>query len=99
MKPKTKLKKKIETAHNLAKIALIDKPNCSPVKGFKYLNDVAVGQLVDTQSGLRAIVVEHGNCSTTVLVLKANNHRSEDRQFYLGRHRWGPQTEVKIIGD
>jgi len=99
LKPKTKQKKKIEQVKELARLALIDKPKWVPAKGFIYLNDVTVGQLVDTQSGLRAIVVEHGNCSTTVLVLKANNHRSEDRQFYLGKHRWGPQTEVKIIGD
>ena len=99
MKPKTKMKKKIEQAHNLAKIALIDKPECKPSKGFLYIKDVPVGELVDTGSGLRAIVIDNNEVSTSVLVLKADNHSQKDRNFYLGKHRWGNETEVKIIGD
>jgi len=86
-------------ARKLAKAALINKPKWMPAKDFTYLKDVSVGELIDTDSGLRAIVVEHGECSTSVLVLKANHHQSEDRQFYLGKHRWAKQTEVKVIGD
>ena len=99
MKPETKQKKKIGQARKLAKAALIDKPEWLPAKGFEYLEDVSVGELVDTESGLRAIVVEHGECSTSMLVLKANHHHTEDRQFYIGKHRWAKQTEVKVIGD
>ena len=99
MKSETKQKKKIGQANNLAKAALIDKPKWFPAKGFIYLKDVSVGELVDTGSGLRAIVLEHGECSTSMLVLKANHLSPEDRQFYLGKHRWAKETEVKIIGD
>jgi hypothetical protein len=34
-----------------------------------------------------------------VLVLNADSHNPDDRQFYLGKHRWGNETEVKVIGD
>ena len=86
-------------AHKLAKAAMIDKPVWEPADGFTYLKDVAVGELVDTGSGMKAVVLEHTNCASLVLVLNADNHSLEDRQFYLGKHRWGNQTEVKIIGD
>ena len=86
-------------AHKLAQRAMIDKPLWKPAKGFTYLKDVAVGELVDTNSGLKAVVLEHTDCASSVLVLNADNHPSEDRQFYLGKHRWGNKTEVKVIGD
>jgi hypothetical protein len=86
-------------AHKLAQLAMIDKPVWKPAKGFTYLKDVAVGELVDTNSGLKAVVLGHTDCASLVLVLNADNHPLEDRQFYLGKHRWGNQTEVKIIGD
>ena len=78
---------------------MIDKPEWKPAKGCVYLKDVSVGELVDTESGLRGIVAEHGECSVSMLVLRADHHHSEDRQFYLGKHRWAKQTEVKVIGD
>jgi hypothetical protein len=99
LKQKTRMKKKAEQARKLAKTALNDKPECKPAKGFLYIKDVPVGELVDTGSGLRAIVIENNAVSTSVLVLKANNHSQKDRDFYLGKHRWGNETEVKIIGD
>ena len=99
MKPKTRMKKKAEQARKLAKTALNDKPECKPAKGFLYIKDVPVGELVDTGSGLRAIVIDNNAVSTSVLVLKANNHSQKDRDFYLGKHRWGNETEVKIIGE
>ena len=86
-------------AHKLAQLAMIDKPVWKPAKDFTYLKDVAVGELVNTNSGLKAVVLEHTECASLVLVLNADNHSLEDRQFYLGKHRWGNQTEVKIIGD
>ena len=99
MKPETKQKKKRETAQKLAKAALIAKPVSPPAKGYTYLKDVAVGELVDTGSEMRAVVLEHTSCASVVLVLNADNHPSEDKQFYLGKHRWANQTEVKVIGD
>ena len=99
MKPETKRKKQIGIARKLAKAAMIDKPEWRPAKGFVYLEDVSVGELVDTNNGLRAVVAEHGECSVSMLVLRADHHPSEDRQFYLGKHRWAKTTEVKVIGD
>ena len=99
MKPKTKMKKKAEQARKLARLALDDKPECGPAKGFLYIKDVPVGELVDTSSGLRAIVIDNNKVSTSVLVLRADNHPQKDKDFYLGKHRWGNETEVKIIGD
>ena len=99
LKPKTKMKKKLEQAHNLAMTALINKPVWKPANGFQYIKDVSVGELVDTGSGLRAIVIDNNEVSTSVLVLRADNHPQKDRNFYLGKHRWGNETEVKIIGD
>ena len=78
---------------------MIDKPKWVPSKGFTYLKNVSIGELVDTSSGLRCIVLDHTPSSTEVLVLKAENHQPEDRQFYLGKHRWATETEVKIVGD
>ncbi len=86
-------------ARKLAKAAMIDKPLYKPAPGFVYLQDVSVGELVETSSGLKAIVVEHTNSATKMLVLKADNHPVEDRNFYLGKQRWGIGTEVKVIGD
>ncbi len=99
MKSITKMKRKLEQASKLAKKALKNGFKCEPSKGFKYIKDVRVGELVDTQFGLRAIVADHGECSTTVLVLRADCHPEADRQFYLGKHRWAQETEIKIIGD
>ena len=93
------MKKKIGQAQKLAKLALADKPKWKPTKGYVYIKDVPVGELVDTGSGLRAIVIDNNAVSTSVLVLRADNHPQKDKDFYLGKHRWGNETEVKIIGD
>ena len=93
------MKRKLEQTHKLATTALIDKPKWLPAKGFIYIKDVPVGELVDTGSGLRAVVVDQSPVSTSVIVLRADQHSPSDRNFYLGRHRWGNETEVKIIGD
>lgn len=90
---------KTDQSHNLAKLALADKPISNPAKGYMYIKDVTVGELVDTCNGLRAIVIASNEVSTSVLVLKADKHPQKDRDFYLGKHRWGNETEVKIIGD
>ena len=99
MKPETKRKRQIGIARKLAKAAMIDKPEWKPAKGYKYLKDISVGELIDTSTGLRGIVLDHTPSSTEVLVLKADHHSPDDRQFYLGKHRWATETEVKVIGD
>ena len=93
------MKRKLGQAHNLAKAAMIDKPKWLPANGFKYIEDVPVGELVDTDSGLRAVVIEQSPVSTSVIVLRADHLHQKERSFYLGKHRWGCKTEVKVIGD
>ena len=95
MKSITKLKKKIEMADKLAKLALIDKPQLRCVKGYYHIKDIEPGKLISTQSGQQAVVLNHTNVSTSVLVTKIKNE--EEKQFYLGKHRWACTTEVKII--
>ena len=99
MKPKTKWKRKLKQINKMTEKALKDKPEWRPVKGFTYLKDVAVGELVKAGSGLKAVVLDHNSCASGVLVLEANHLDPNDRQFYLGKHRWGNETEVKVIGD
>ena len=78
---------------------MIDKPLHKPAPGFIYLQDVSVGELVETCSGVKAVVVEHTDSATQMLVLKVDNLPHEDRNFFLGKQRWGIGTEVKVIGD
>ena len=93
------MKRKLGQAHNLAKAAMIDKPKWLPANGFKYIEDVPVGELVDTSSGLRAVVIEQSPVSTSIIVLRADHLHQKERSVYLGKHRWGCKTEVKVIGD
>ncbi len=95
MKSVTRLKKKKEMANKLAKLALIDNPKLKCVKGYNHLKDIEPGKLISTQSGQEAVVLSHSNVSTSVLVTKIRNE--EEKQFYLGKHRWACTTEVKII--
>ena len=99
MKPKTKMKKKVGQAQKLAKLALADKPKSKPSPGYSYIKNVKVGELIETEFLIRAIVLEKSSVSTTVLVTNADHHEPKDRNFYLGKHKWGSETEVKIIGD
>lgn len=93
MKTITKWKKKLKSINSLAKSAIKDKPNWKPSKNLFYIKDVLVGELVKV-GNQTAIIVEHTDVSTVIHCLKC---KSEDKQFYLGRHRWSNQTEVKII--
>jgi len=76
------MKRKLGQAHNLAKAAMIDKPKWLPANGFKFIEDVPVGELVDTNSGLRAVVTEQSSVSTSVLVLRADHLHQKERGFY-----------------
>ena len=98
-KYQNKLKKKIEMANKLVKLALNDKFKVEPAKGFMYLKDVNVGELVTLGKGNESVLIEKTNAICTVLVIKADNHPMEDRNYYLGKQRWALETEVKHIGD
>tara|TARA_R100000656_G_scaffold72820_1_gene54295 strand:+ start:2728 stop:3042 length:315 start_codon:yes stop_codon:yes gene_type:complete len=99
LKPETKLKKKINQTHKLATHALNDPPVWYPAPGYVYVKNVLIGELVTTEGGLRAIPIEKTESSVVVLVLRADHHPLQDRNFYLGKQRWASETEVKIIGD
>ena len=99
MKAETKYKKKLKEIKRIVSHAMNDKPIWKPVKGFTYIEDVAVGQLVETEVGGRAVVMDSNSSATVVLVINANHIKGEDKNFYLGKHRWGNKTEVKVIGD
>ena len=92
MKPETKWKKKLKKIQDLAKSAMIDKPEWKPQKGFVYIKDVEPGQLVETESNNLAIVLDHTEAATIVC---AKN--SSDAGFKTVR--WAGQTEVKIKGE
>ena len=92
MKPETKWKKKLKEIQDLAKSAMIDKPEWKPQKGFVYIKDVEPGQLVETESNNLAIVLDHTEAATIVC---AKN--SSDAGFKTVR--WAGQTEVKIKGE
>ena len=91
------MKKNLEKVKKLAKLALTNSPILEPSKGYIFLKDVELGNLVKTQSNTEAIVIDQTTVSTYVLVTKIEQISSEDKSFYLGRHRWSSLTEVKII--
>lgn len=73
--------------------AMTDKPVWKPAKGFSYLQDVPVGNLVKV-GNQTAIVVEHSTCST---IIHCVEYEGDDKSFYIGRHRWANTTEVQTI--
>ena len=83
----------------LVKKALADGPEWNPAKGFIFIENVNIGKLVSTDSGLKAIVTEHTASSTSVLVLDASFAPDTEKNFFLGNQRWDNKTEVKIIGE
>ena len=76
---------------------MTDTPVWKPYTGYNYIKNIDIGQLVQIESGTRAIILNISDVSTTVLVTSANNIPQEDRAFYLGKHRWSSETEVKLI--
>lgn len=77
--------------------ALKDKPKFGPAKGYKYIKNVNPGTKVTTQSKIqKALVLEHQSGSTTVVVYDVKEG-TEFSNYYLGRGRWGNNTEVKEI--
>lgn len=91
------LKRKINQANKLAKAAMKNGPDWKPAKGCKYLKDIRIGELVETQSGTRAVLVDVSDVSATVLVTSVSHVSEKDKAFYLGKHRWASQTEAKIV--
>ena len=65
-----------------------------PSNGYMFLEDVEIGQLVETQELSRAIILNKSPSSITVLVTDCP--LVQDKQYYIGKHIWAGKTEVKI---
>jgi len=100
MKKINKLKRKLEQAKQLSNKALKDNFIASPASGYKYLQDVNIGEFFETQSKMGGVLIDLTQSCATVIVTRAGINTSEnDKNFYLGKQRWGLETEVKIIGE
>lgn len=91
MKPKTRLLKKQKSARVLATKALKDSPKWKPQKGYVYIKDVNVGDVVTIPSlEIEAIKIHSSEGQTTVIVTECKDSSN------LGKRFWANQTEVKI---
>tara|TARA_R100000008_G_C3521415_1_gene134186 strand:+ start:290 stop:592 length:303 start_codon:yes stop_codon:yes gene_type:complete len=88
-------RKRLRDNKNLAKKALKDSFKIKPSPGLKFLYKVPVGQLVESSS-CKAILLE--STDTSCIVYVTSCEKSKEDSYYLGRHRWAPQTEVKVLG-
>ena len=79
----------------LVKKALNNGPKSNPVKGYKYLKDLKLGSLFETQSGVRGVLISCDiNAKVIVTDVKCDE---ESRGYYLGKQTFAAQTEVKEI--
>ena len=76
------------------KRALKNKPKWKPRKGWKYCETIKIGSLMETQTGMRAVLLNKTTSSATVYVVSS---RHGDDPYYLGKHLWALSTEVKEI--
>ena len=95
MKSETKQKKKIEQAHKLAKLALIDKPVSKPAKGNVYLKDIPVGSLFTTDT-FKGVLLDISLSSASVVITERYSNDKDDA-FYLCKRLIAPDTEVNKL--
>lgn len=92
MKLKTKLKK----IKKLADKALKDKPEWKPSKDYKYLEDIPIGSLFMTESGLKGILLDC-EINAKVLITDVPEIYDKSLSFSLGKTIISSKTEVKEI--
>ena len=97
MKKNNILKKKLAQASKLTRAAIKNKPKSKPAHGYKYLKNIKIGELVETQSGTRAVLLSVNDVSANVLVTSVDHIICENKSYYLGKHRWSSGTEVKLV--
>ena len=97
MKRINTLKRKINQAKKLARAAMKNGPDWKPSQGYKYLKNIRIGELVETQSGTRAVLLSVNDVSANVLVTSVDHIICENKSYYLGKHRWSSSTEVKLV--
>jgi hypothetical protein len=95
LKSETKQKKKIEQTHNLAKLALTDKPVSKPAKGKIYLKNIPVGSLFTTDT-FKGILLDISLSSATIIITERYINDKDDT-FYLGKRLIAPDTEVNKL--
>ena len=79
----------------LVKKALNNGPKNNPAKGYKYLRDLELGSLFETQSGVRGVLISCDiNAKVIVTDVKCDE---ESRGYYLGKQIFAAKTEVKEI--
>ena len=77
----------------LAKRALKNGPKWKPAKGYKYLQDLDIGSVFETAGGMKGILIE---CEMNAKVIIIDvDVPDADKDYYLGKHTIGAQTEVK----
>tara|TARA_R100000664_G_C2638534_1_gene64669 strand:- start:59 stop:304 length:246 start_codon:yes stop_codon:yes gene_type:complete len=76
--------------------ALKDKPEVFPSKGYKYLKDLDVGSLFETQSGMRGVLI-NSEINASVVITNVKNVSPEDKNYYLGKQTISAYTEVKEV--
>ena len=80
------------TIKKLVNKALADGPKMKPSKGMKYLKDVPVGGMFETNSGMRGVLIEL-NANAKVVILNVNVS-DEDKQYYTGKQIISADNEV-----
>ena len=73
------------------KKALRDKPKHTPAKGYKYLKDLKLGSLFQTESGqMRGVLI---SCNVNATVIITESHDKAE----LGKKLIASHTQVKEI--
>lgn len=92
----TKLKNKLKKIKKMSEKALKDKPEWKPAKGYKYIRDIEVGNLFETEFGMRGILLE---CETNakVLITHVVEHREDNLSMSMGKMIISATTEVKEL--
>jgi len=80
------------TIERLTKKALKNGFKTKPAPGLMYLGDLPIGKMFETPGGTRGVLIEC-EINAKVIVLSVEV-ASEDRQYYLGKHLIGAETEI-----
>ena len=66
-----------------------------PHKGFKFLKSIPVGRGFVTPSGMKGIVLSQNIGSVLCKFTEVSFNDRDDANYYLGKHRISPETNVK----
>ena len=86
---------KQKSTKELVRKALKNKPKWKLPKGYKYLKDIQIGNLIQLNNGTKAVLLSITPSSAQVLVISSPNNNGD---YYTGKHLWSLETEVKEIG-